>query len=342
MTLILENLGHALTISLFVFVMMLFIDYLSVMMRGKMEAVFGTGTLRQYVIAASLGAAPGCLGSFVNVSFYVRGLISLGAITGGMLATSGDTAFVMLAEFPRTALVLFAVLFVLGIGAAFIVDRLVHLFEIVPCKECQYMEVHSPDVCRLLGPGEALAQLRDLSLSRFLILVLLAGGIYAAAAGHILHGEWGWERITFLVLLTLAGLMVLSVPEHYLEDHVWNHIARKHLWKIFLWSFGVLLVVNAAMTFWDLETFVRSHMIWVLIISGLVALIPEFGPQLIFIMMFSQGVVPFSVLLTNAVVQDGHGILPLLSYTVRDSLFIKLVNLSIGLLLGVVLFSLGY
>ncbi|MBT3312467.1 MAG: hypothetical protein HN737_12920 [Desulfobacterales bacterium] len=39
----------------------------------------------------------------MNVSLYVHGLISFGAITGGMITTSGDETFVMLIQFPGTA-----------------------------------------------------------------------------------------------------------------------------------------------------------------------------------------------------------------------------------------------
>jgi hypothetical protein len=83
-------------------------------------------------------------------------------------------------------------------------------------------------------------------------------------------------------------------------------------------------------------------MFWILLIAGLVAIIPESGPHLMFVMMFSRGLIPFSVLLTSSVVQDGHGILPLLSYAVKDTLLIKLFNLVIGLGLGAILFCLGY
>jgi hypothetical protein len=66
------------------------------------------------------------------------------------------------------------------------------------------------------------------------------------------------------------------------------------------------------------------------------------APHLIFVMMFAKGLIPFSVLLTCSIIQDGHGIIPLLSYTVRDAVLIKLFNLVIGLLIGGVLFYLGY
>ncbi|MFQ6103017.1 MAG: putative manganese transporter [Candidatus Glassbacteria bacterium] len=342
MEIVIENVKHGLMISVFVFVMMLLIDYLSVMTGGRMHSLIGKGSLRQYVVSSGLGAVPGCLGAFMNVSFYVRGLLSFGAIVGGMLATSGDAGFVMLAMFPKTALFLFCILFSLGVVWAFIIDKMVPVLKIEPCEQCQSVEVHSPDVCRFLHFKEVTDQLKQLSLNRFLLLVLLLGAVYGAFAGLVGPESWNWERVTFVSLLGLASFIIVSVPEHYLEEHIWNHIAKKHLWKIFLWSFGVLLIVDIGSHLWDLEAFVRSNMLWVLVISGLVSLIPEFGPQLVFVMMFAEGIVPFSVLLTSAIVQDGHGILPLLSHTVKDSLLVKLFNLAIGLILGLTLFSLGY
>ena len=52
--------------------------------------------------------------------------------------------------------------------------------------------------------------------------------------------------------------------------------------------------------------------------------------------------IPFSVLLTSSIVQDGHGMLPLLSYTMRDSILIKIFNLLFGLGIGAFLFILGF
>lgn len=342
MDIFLRQANDALTISVFVFVMMMFIDYLSVMARGRMDRLIGRGTLRQYVLTSFLGVAPGCLGSFMNVSFYVRGLISFGALTGGMLATSGDAAFVMLAEFPADAMVLFCALFILGVVFAFLIDRIVPILKIQLCEDCRFVETHPQEVCRLLGPREVLGQIRNLTLSRFLLLCLLVIALYGALAGHILGDGWDWERVTFTGLLALAGVIVLSVPDHYLEEHIWNHIAKKHLWKIFLWSFGVLLLVDLGLRFFEVQEFMKQNMVWVLVAASLAGLVPEFGPQLVFVMMYARGMIPFSVLLASSIIQDGHGVIPLLSYSIRDSLLVKGFNLAIGLALGLLLLSLGY
>lgn len=70
-------------------------------------------------------------------------------------------------------------------------------------------------------------------------------------------------------------------------------------------------------------------------------IIPESGPHLIFVMMYAQGLIPFSVLFTTSFVQDGHGMLPLLSFNLKDSVLIKVFNLAFGLGVGGALFSLG-
>ena len=107
-------------------------------------------------------------------------------------------------------------------------------------------------------------------------------------------------------------------------------------------TFGALLVVDLGSKYWNLESFVQAHMVWVLVIATLVAVIPESGPHLIFVAMFADGLVPFSVLLASSIVQDGHGMLPLLSYTVKDAALIKFFNLVIGLGLGLIVYSLGW
>lgn len=47
-----------------------------------------------------------------------------------------------------------------------------------------------------------------------------------------------------------------------------------------------------------------------------------------------RGLIPFSAIFASSIIQDGHGMLPLLSYTVRDSILIKLFNLAFGLTIG--------
>jgi hypothetical protein len=170
-------------------------------------------------------------------------------------------------------------------------------------------------------------------------MVLLAVSIVSGILGP---SAWNWYKIALVILLSIAFFIMVTVPEHYLSEHIWNHILKKHLLRVFLWTFGALLIVNLGLQYWNLESFVQTHMFWILIIASLVAIIPESGPHLIFVMMFADGLIPFSVLIASSIIQDGHGMLPLLSYTFRDFMIVKLFNLAIGIGLGFILYSSGF
>ena len=153
---------------------------------------------------------------------------------------------------------------------------------------------------------------------------------------------WNWQRITLFSLLIITTFVVATVPDHYLKEHIWTHIMKKHLWKVFLWTFFALLFIGVGFQYWNLEGFVSGNLGWVLVISALVGLIPESGPHMVFVMMYASGMVPFSVLLTSSIAQDGHGMLPLLSYTVKDSILIKVFNFVFALVVGLIFFALGF
>jgi len=279
MEILINVIKESLKVTLFVLLMMIAVDFINVKTKGKLESILQTGKKwKQYFIASLLGAAPGCLGSFAGVSLYIHGMISFGALTGLMLATAGDEQFIMLAMFPQTALIMFGILFLLGILAGYSTDYFVKKFNIQTCTDCEFRQYH---------PGA-------------------------------------------------------ESYKHYFKDHIWSHIIKGHLLKVFLWTFGALFLVEYAMTFVNLKSISSEYTFLLLVLGALIGIIPESGPHLIFVMMFAKGIIPFSVLFTSSVVQDGHGMLPMLSYSVKDSLMIKVFNLVFGLTSGAIIYLLGY
>ena len=347
---ILEVFKHALMISFFVFVMMLLVDFIDMISNQRVSSIMKGGRWRQYVLSSFLASTPGCLGSFLNVSLYVRGLISFGAIVGGMIATSGDEAFVMLSEFPGTALILFGLLFVCGIIFARISDGIIDILGITPCAAC--IDAHCEEcvsevenkikINDIFQPSNFLNNLRSISFTRFLLFALIVSFIILIVSGEIGPGSWDWKRITFTCLSLITLYITAVVSEHYMHSHIWDHLLKKHIMRVFLWSFAALLFVHWGLHVWNIESFVNQHMWLVFVIAALISIIPESGPHLIFVMMFSQGLIPFSVLFTSSFIQDGHGLLPLLSYSVKDAALIKVFNLGFGLAVGGVIYFLGF
>jgi hypothetical protein len=269
---------ESLKVTLFVLVMMIAVDLINVQTKGRLDAILkSSGRWKQYITASLLGAAPGCLGSFAGVSLYMHGMISFGALTGLMFATAGDEQFIMLAMFPGTAIIMFFILFLLGILVGFITDNLVKKYNIKTCEDCEVKQYHP--------------------------------------------GQEGYK--------------------HYFKEHIWTHIIKSHLLRIFLWTFGALLIIEYGISVFNLQKITSEYSLIILILSGVIGIIPESGPHLIFVTLFAKGLIPFSILFTSSVVQDGHGMLPMLSYSVKDSVVIKIFNLMFGLIIGLTLFSIG-
>jgi hypothetical protein len=62
----------------------------------------------------------------------------------------------------------------------------------------------------------------------------------------------------------------------------------------------------------------------------------------VFITLFASGHIPFSILLANSVVQDGHTALPLLAESKRGFLWAKLINVTVGLVAGIAGYVCGF
>lgn len=130
---------------------------------------------------------------------------------------------------------------------------------------------------------------------------------------------------------------------HFIREHIYSHILKKHIPKMFLWIFSTLLIVEYLMARFDLASTVSGLPAFALIIlAALVGIIPESGPHLFFLILYSRGLIPFSVLLVNTLSQDGHGLLPLLSYSVKDTIYVQVFTTSFSLIVGLLLFLIGF
>ncbi|GAI06206.1 unnamed protein product, partial [marine sediment metagenome] len=84
-----------------------------------------------------------------------------------------------------------------------------------------------------------------------------------------------------------------------------------------------------------------ENRLFLIILAALIGIIPESGPHLVFLTLYSQGLIPFSVLLVSSLSQDGHGLLPLLSYSVKDTIKVQIFTTIFSLLVGIILYLIG-
>ena len=82
------------------------------------------------------------------------------------------------------------------------------------------------------------------------------------------------------------------------------------------------------------EIWLQENQLIVLLLACLVGLIPESGPHLIFLTLYAEGTIPLSIFLASSVVQDGHGMLPMLAVSKRSFMRVKLINVAVGFSIG--------
>ena len=365
MELIVDVLRNSILITGLVLIMMLMIEYFNIQSRGEwFSRLKGSGT-KQIVLGALLGLLPGCVGGFATVSLFTHRLISFGALIAMMICSSGDEAFVILAMIPQEAPLLFGLLLVIGILSGIMVDKFVKKPFNVVCPDGYEIHEESHDKLPSLFKLKSYKEgLKKPSEERILILVGLVLFICLVAGGYLEHDHSShmhhicddkthahiglnllserWIHFLFAIFSTITILFTATAKEHFIKEHIWGHVIKKHLLSIFLWTFGALLVCQIGIMHLDIQHWISNNMFWVMILAVAIGLIPESGPHLVFVTLFAQGILPFYILLVNSIVQDGHTTLPLLAGSKKAFFKAKLINMAIGLAVGIIFWMLQF
>ena len=149
---------------------------------------------------------------------------------------------------------------------------------------------------------------------------------------NLLSEEWMYWLFAALSLAVLG--MLLFAGDHFVEEHLWEHIVTHHLPGIFLWTFGTILILGILMSHFDMASWISDNTILMILLAAAIGIIPESGPHLVFVSLYATGVVPLPVLLASCISQDGHASLPLLAESRGSFLKAKLINVLVAIVIG--------
>ena len=362
---IIDILRNSILITGLVIVMMMMIEALNIESHGRFFSRVRKTRFGQVVFGAALGLIPGCIGGFATVSLYTHGLLSFGALTAMMISSAGDEAFVMLAMFPHKALALFAILFVLAVITGVLTDAVGDRLrkkkgaeatcEQICCDEG--FEIHEHEDAQPHGHGGRHFGWKRAVLAAGLAVFIAALGTgmlehthEETAAAELIHEpctdetaaheltinllDESWMNILFACLSVVMLGVIIFASDHFVEEHLWHHVIRKHFPTIFLWTFGVLAALAVLMHFIDIGSWVSDNTALMILLAVAVGIIPESGPHLIFVTLFAAGIVPFPVLLASSISQDGHASIPLLAENGKAFLKAKAINCAVALVCG--------
>ncbi len=355
---ILDILKQTVTIAVFVMIMMTLLEFLALQKHGRIMQRFQSKPFMQIIFAILLGMIPGCIGSFAVVSMYIHGTLRFGALIANLIASSGDEAFIMMSVMPKQMLVLSVLLFVIAVVSGLIVNMIQKKHPTLDTMS-SHIVIHTEELAhKKFELNSIFKHLRHISWQRAVILasLLLFTGLTflgdahghpeVAGAEHVHNSEMAhWLQLFFLGASVVGFVIALASPNHFLNDHIWGHIIKKHFVRIFLWTFGAFFVLHLLNAFFDLHAWIEANQdikYILLLIAVLVGLIPESGPHIIFVSLYVSGLAPLSVLMANSIVQDGHGAIPLLAETRKGFIRAKIINSIVALIVGFTMLFLGF
>lgn len=359
---ILTALKSSIFVTGLVVIMMLLIESFNIGSEGRVFQGLRKSRFSQLLVSSALGAVPGCMGGFASVSLYTHKLLSFGALVAMMIATTGDEAFLMMALFPGKAAFIFIGLLVLGVVCGFVIDlvpskrpdkfRLDDTFEIHDEHDLHHHHDHGGHS----HESDSEHHHHHISWRKVVMIIGIAAYLVALLCGDLeqemsafapdldVEAESSAEEWMFW-FFGVCGLIVIGVllfsSEHFIKEHLWEHIVVRHLPAIFLWTMGVLLAVGVAFHFLDPQQWIKDNSALMILLAIAVGCIPESGPHMIFITLYAAGVVPFPVLLANAIVQEGHAALPLLAESKTSFIKAKAIKIVLALALGFGALALG-
>lgn len=341
MHIFMELLLQSLMITLVVLMLMLLVEYINVLSKGKWLEKFSQRKILQLILSIFFGLLPGCAGSYLWVTLYTHGTVSFGSILANFIATTGDESYVMLSLFPEKALMLFAVLF----GIAFLAGWMVNFLFPKNVQINAHLELHEHDAFHEQGFIKCcIANLRKPTFERifilFLLLFLSLMLLFLPDHDHQATSEVQFIKVEGYIKKLLGGLSLLAffltmgVNDHFLLEHVWRHVFKKHFFRLLIWVFSTMLVLYFIYQIIDIENWISHNLHIVLLISISIGIIPESGPHMIFVTLFASGIIPFPILMANSIVQEGHAGLPLLAESPKSFLYVKIIKVVLALILG--------
>lgn len=346
-------------ITAFVLVMMLLIEFTNVYSNGRFENYLQQKKHLQIVFAALIGIIPGCLGTYTAITLFTHNIISKGAIVATLIATSGDEAFFMLSLIPKETILITAIIFIVAIASGYITNALVKI-KFYTNTDHQ-LAIHSKsEHSRLFEYKQLLHNFKHISFQRAALTTALLLFLFGLLTGVFTHSHtgfleqscehshnhdhgtnFGWIELTMFVTASISLICISLVNEHFLEEHLWEHIIKKHALKTFLWTvlaLGLIEVFNYKFADFNITEYQGFA---ILILAVLIGIIPESGPHLIFISLYLSGQIPLSILIANSIVQDGHGALPLFAESKKSFITLKAINAIAGLTIGGLLYLSG-
>ncbi|NLL41728.1 MAG: arsenic efflux protein [Firmicutes bacterium] len=386
-------------VTAFVGAVLLLFGYVDYILSGRLVKKIGEAKKVQPIIGALLGLTPGCGGAIFVMPLFPRGIVSFGTVIATLLATMGDSAFVLISVMPKQWLLVSVFSFIVAVIVGYLVDLtplgdwLLEKYHKTRQKKVSADRAHDELDHSLFASETGIAHDDwahigheegdeiDLALHHstkghqdvntlgykvthrgymaywIIISIGLVLGIldlfqvdlnelFIPNLGLIL-GVVGAATSVFLMIMGKkfivsdtheeSEMKLASLKETFIHNA--QETAFVGTWVFaayFAYEIFVLLLGSGSYLAGEMAitNFLTQTGLMAVIIGVLIGIIPGCGPQIIFVTLYTRGLVPFAALLANALSQDGDALFPLIAIDKRSALWATIVNTIPAFLVG--------
>ncbi|WP_181724853.1 putative manganese transporter [Vibrio paracholerae] len=295
----------------------------------------------QVVIAALLGALPGCGGAIVVTTQFVSGKVGFGALVAVLTATMGDAAFLLLASQPVTGL------YVIGIG---VVTGCITGLVINALHRDDFMRPALTELSNKLrtscSSATSAVSFKAINLQGlFWKYLLLPASLVAFASSFQIDinqvlslPEMSIEWIG--ALLAVSSMLLWALTQE-IEDYQStvsedDKIRTSHPMQkaaqdtnfVSAWVIIAFLAFELTLHFTGFEIGANwgNWGVWMPALGIMIGLLPGCGPQILVTSLYLSGALPFSAQLSNAISNDGDALFPAIALAPKAALMATLYS----------------
>jgi len=393
-------------VTVFVGGVLLLFGYINFKLSGRLVQGIEKSKKIQPIIGSFLGLTPGCGGAIFVVPLFPKGTVSFGTIVATLIATMGDSAFVLMSTMPFDYILVSILSFVVAIITGYIVDqtdigdrllakmgdrqknreeiKTLHKEQDHTLQNTVLQEVNcSTETIRHIGHEEG----DEIDLI-----------LHHTIKGHQDHNTLGYKLthngFTLYWIVIVAGLVLgimdlfqidlntLAIPnlgsiigilgttlsvvmmiasKKFIQDDTHEETELKTLYLketiihnaqetafVATWVFAayfayeIFILALGSGSYMAGEALMTSFLtqtgLMAVIIGVLIGTIPGCGPQIIFVTLYTRGLLPFAALLANAISQDGDALFPLIAIDKRSAVWVTILNTIPALITGVLVY----
>lgn len=295
----------------------------------------------QVVIAALLGALPGCGGAIVVTTQFVSGKVGFGALVAVLTATMGDAAFLLLASQPVTGL------YVIGIG---VVTSCVTGLVINALHRDDFMRPTLTELSNKLRTSccsaTSAVSFKAINLQGlFWKYLLLPASLVAFASSFQIDINQVLSlpemSIEWIGALLAVSCMLLWALTQEIEDYQStvsedDKIRTSHPMQkaaqdtnfVSAWVIIAFLAFELTLHFTGFEIGANwgNWGVWMPALGIVIGLLPGCGPQILVTSLYLSGALPFSAQLSNAISNDGDALFPAIALAPKAALMATLYS----------------